>query len=529
MHDWTGDPVFIAPLSGDYHIAATSAALDRGTLTPVTADIDGQPRPNGAAPDLGADEYYPLTGTTSAKKAAFPPQWFATFDPLSGQFHNYLNQRYLLQFKHYDPSALEVAITDTLPAGLSYAAELHSPAMNFHPQGTVLSWRTQQSLPAGQAAQVLLTTISDQLAPSTVFTNQADVRAGALHFDLQAASQVPLPPPLITAPGPGEVCQGALQVTGLSIPNATVTLYVDGAQSGVTSADANGAFSTSINPAGLGQQRRVLTARACLASAPGQCSSLSHAVTLDPPLSFICPQPSNWENTPASGPLAGQLLVYRFRNEAGMFVGDGAKFSFVPPHTGSTMHLYTRDCQQMGTPPVTSEDVWVDVYEGLTRVAVYHPNSVNKPWYHIPINMELADGVERDVIARLSCAWSGSSLTDNDASTTVTTTFSASLEALSDTSGTVFDVTQGFDPAHPELSAVPGVTVTAMVSDTAWGGGCPGQPRHTTANPIPRLLAQTATMPSSPRPEFTTCMSMVARITIPGAARSSRLPQRRCT
>jgi len=43
--------------SDGYHLTASSAAIDRGVDASVTTDIDGQARPQGAAPDLGADEY----------------------------------------------------------------------------------------------------------------------------------------------------------------------------------------------------------------------------------------------------------------------------------------------------------------------------------------------------------------------------------------------------------------------------------------------------------------------------------------
>jgi hypothetical protein len=48
-----GDPAFA--LDG-YHLSADSAAIDRGVPTSVSSDIDGDPRPLGLAPDLGADE-----------------------------------------------------------------------------------------------------------------------------------------------------------------------------------------------------------------------------------------------------------------------------------------------------------------------------------------------------------------------------------------------------------------------------------------------------------------------------------------
>jgi len=60
-----GSPTFQAvnPLTGDpkldttYHLQPGSAAIDAGVEAGVTTDIDGDPRPQGAAPDIGADEY----------------------------------------------------------------------------------------------------------------------------------------------------------------------------------------------------------------------------------------------------------------------------------------------------------------------------------------------------------------------------------------------------------------------------------------------------------------------------------------
>jgi hypothetical protein len=56
--DYTsGDPAFVAPGAGNYHIGATSAALDAGVDSGVSVDMDGDARPQGAGYDLGADEY----------------------------------------------------------------------------------------------------------------------------------------------------------------------------------------------------------------------------------------------------------------------------------------------------------------------------------------------------------------------------------------------------------------------------------------------------------------------------------------
>ncbi len=54
----SGNPVFLAPDTGDYHIGETSAARDMGVSSGIWIDIDGEPRPYGAGWDLGADEFF---------------------------------------------------------------------------------------------------------------------------------------------------------------------------------------------------------------------------------------------------------------------------------------------------------------------------------------------------------------------------------------------------------------------------------------------------------------------------------------
>lgn len=60
-----GSPTFTAnnPLTGDpklsatYHLQSGSAAIDAGVNAGVATDLDGQTRPNGTSPDIGADEF----------------------------------------------------------------------------------------------------------------------------------------------------------------------------------------------------------------------------------------------------------------------------------------------------------------------------------------------------------------------------------------------------------------------------------------------------------------------------------------
>jgi len=47
-----------ADFVGQYHIRPSSIAIDQGLNAGILTDIDGETRPNGAKPDIGADEFY---------------------------------------------------------------------------------------------------------------------------------------------------------------------------------------------------------------------------------------------------------------------------------------------------------------------------------------------------------------------------------------------------------------------------------------------------------------------------------------
>jgi len=59
-HDISADPLLVDPAHGDFHLIPGSPCIDAGDPVHYPAiDFEGDPRPLGSAPDIGADEFYP--------------------------------------------------------------------------------------------------------------------------------------------------------------------------------------------------------------------------------------------------------------------------------------------------------------------------------------------------------------------------------------------------------------------------------------------------------------------------------------
>lgn len=65
------DPLFRDPVHQDYHLQPLSPARDAGLVSNLIIDIDGEDRPAGTGPDIGADEihYFPISGLQAASDA----------------------------------------------------------------------------------------------------------------------------------------------------------------------------------------------------------------------------------------------------------------------------------------------------------------------------------------------------------------------------------------------------------------------------------------------------------------------------
>jgi hypothetical protein len=70
----TSDPKFVNAGTFDFHLQSTSPAIDAGTtLSLVTTDFDGRPRPQGSAYDIGAYEYGGIAPTPTPFPTPTPP------------------------------------------------------------------------------------------------------------------------------------------------------------------------------------------------------------------------------------------------------------------------------------------------------------------------------------------------------------------------------------------------------------------------------------------------------------------------
>ncbi len=73
-HNQPGNPLFVNSMS-DFHLQPTSPAIDAGITDPADGptDLDGRPRVQGAAPDIGAYEATPVAPVAPAPGSPGPP------------------------------------------------------------------------------------------------------------------------------------------------------------------------------------------------------------------------------------------------------------------------------------------------------------------------------------------------------------------------------------------------------------------------------------------------------------------------
>jgi uncharacterized repeat protein (TIGR01451 family) len=157
-----GAPDFVNPDEGDYHIGPGSAAIDAGVDAGVPIDIDGEPRPAGAGPDLGADEFY--SPALEASKVASSPAVRAG-SPLT----------YSLVVTNTGNVPLHATIVDTLPPEVSPGGTRTWTAVIPWPDGV---WKETVRITVDRYASGTLTNVlqvNTEEGPGTVYVETSKV------------------------------------------------------------------------------------------------------------------------------------------------------------------------------------------------------------------------------------------------------------------------------------------------------------------------------------------------------------------
>jgi thermitase len=116
--DWWGDPAFVDPATGDYHIRPVSAAADAGVDAGIVADIDGEQRPQGKGYDIGADE------------TSLPPALTVTQYAFPNPVQVGTQLTYTIYVTNTGSVSLTLRITDTLPAHVTLGGtRIWTPAL----------------------------------------------------------------------------------------------------------------------------------------------------------------------------------------------------------------------------------------------------------------------------------------------------------------------------------------------------------------------------------------------------------------
>lgn len=451
----TGPPAFTAD---GYHLTAASAAVDAGVDMGVISDIDEDPRPLGAAPDLGADES-PYTSSGNGVEAnllASDPVWKIYFTGENQPPSTYLENNYLIPYAYYAASEAPVVssytITDNFPAEL-YLANVTSPEnMTYSRFGNVLTWVSQQVLQPDSWDWIGLTARSQSVTGGQIITNTGQMDYNLAngqtgHIPLSVSSQVPTRPvfpPVLTTPEDGEVCadeSGLLTAKGVAGAGMTVKIYEDGVLKGSTVAEVNGEFSVEWTT-GISEQNPIdIYAIAC--DSGDTCSLPSRTVHLVYAENNWCPQRSYWE-----GDVDGDHYNFYFRNDEGRFASNDFVIPGLYGFYNTKVHLYSC-CDDQNTNPFRIKA------DGTVYVT---PSSHNGRWWIFDIT-----GGAHIVTVESQCGGIGST---NPLKTT-------HGEVLIDPDGFIFNSAKGgaYDSItgmyHP-VEPLEGMTITAYAYIPEW-------------------------------------------------------------
>jgi len=156
-----GDPAFLDPGGGDYHIGLASSAIDRGIDAGLDGDVDGQTRPQGDGYDIGADE----TGLVVTKEAETPTAQSGA--PLT----------YTIRVANTSDVTLNAIITDHLPVSVTVSQT--SGGTLILPSGMVVTWTAVITAPGGMWIETLVVDVDPNYVGSLINLIEVTTQEGA--------------------------------------------------------------------------------------------------------------------------------------------------------------------------------------------------------------------------------------------------------------------------------------------------------------------------------------------------------------
>ena len=174
----SGDPLFVNAANNDFHLQASSPAIDAGSSsvnTIVTQDYDGVSRPQGAQYDRGAFEY-PLGGAPAPVPAP-PPVVAVTVAP--GTLS--LGQGQTQQFTATVTGSSNTAVTwsvNPLVGGISTSGLYTAPSAITTPQSIVVTARSSADSTKSATATITLVPPPPAPVPVSITINPIAISLG---------------------------------------------------------------------------------------------------------------------------------------------------------------------------------------------------------------------------------------------------------------------------------------------------------------------------------------------------------------
>lgn len=211
-HSVSGDPLFVDVAADNYHVQRGSAAIDAGADSSIHQDVDGEPRPQGVAPDIGFDEtpFSSVPDLMLVKRAEV--SHIAAGDAVT----------YTIEYTNAGTQlATQVLITDPVPLTLSGVSFQSAGSGISVLPGPTYIWQVADLAP-GTGGVITVTGIANgNLGVGTLITNTATIGSSNDQVPTNSVSSAVVQ---VEQPIAGLSIEGPLTITVGSSPLYTATL-----------------------------------------------------------------------------------------------------------------------------------------------------------------------------------------------------------------------------------------------------------------------------------------------------------------